>query len=167
MEYIAIGIIKEEKQLTSKLEIDANQYDLKLIQQVNEEIDKEVQDGVLSFMRRFNLLLFKIIKLSNSKENHTSSDVSQSLIDYFIGQDKSSIIEFLTDNRNILPRKYFLIFAFEWHKGELCRYKKIKSKDLGKYFLDNNSWYLWLYDHLKDYDKPNLDIPLVLEIDND
>jgi len=140
---------------------------LKLIHEENENIDPEVQYGVISFAQQFNLLLFKIIKLSTSKKKRTSSDVSQNLINYFLGQDKSTLVEFLTANRNIFPRKYFLVFAFEWHKGEFCRYKKIKRNDLSKYFLDNNSWYLWLYDYIKDYEKPNLDIPLVLEIDND
>ena len=149
------------------MEINSNDYDLKLIQQENGNIDTEVQDGVLSFVQQFNLLLFKIIKLSTSKGNLTSSDVSQNLINYFLGQDKSILLEFLIANRNLLPRKYFVIFAFEWHNGELCRYKKIRRNDLIKYFLDNNSWYLWLYDYKKNYEKPNLDIPLVLEIDND
>jgi hypothetical protein len=167
MEYIALGLFREEeKHVTSNLIINSNEFDLKLIQQDHGNIDIEVQDGLISFMQQFNLLLLKILKLSTSKVNFTSSDVNQNLINYFLGQDKSNLLEFLTANRNILPRKYYIVFAFEWHKGELCRYKKIRSNHLTKYFSDNNSWYLWLYDYEKDYEKPILDIPLVLEIDN-
>jgi|JI10StandDraft_1071094.scaffolds.fasta_scaffold289480_1 hypothetical protein len=168
MEYIAIGIIKEEEsQLTSKLKKCSNDYDLLLIKQGFSNIDIEVQDGVFSFLGHFNLSLFKIIKLSSSGENLTSSDVSQNLINYFLHQEKCKLIEFLIANKDLLPKKYYLVFAFEWHKGELCRYKKIGRSDLSNYFINNNSWYLWLYDFAKNYEKPNMDVPLVLEIDND
>jgi hypothetical protein len=167
MEYIAIGIFKEEEHLISKIGINSNDYDLKFVREENENVDPEVQYSIISFAQQFNLLLYKITKLSTSEINHTSSDVSQNLINYFLENDKSILLDFLTIKKNILPKKYFLIFAFEWHENELCRYKKIKANDLKKYFSENNSWYLWLYNYAKDYETPNLDIPLILEIDNE
>lgn len=167
MEYISLAIPKETGDIVSTIEIKSNNYDLKLVHQTVENIDEEVRSGMLSLINCFNLLMFKIIKLSTSNKNSTSSDINQNLINFFLGKEKSNLIDFLTINRNILPQKYFIIFAFEWYEGELCRYKKIRINELSNYFIENNSWYLWLYDYTKNYEIPDLDIPLILEIDNE
>lgn len=167
MEYISLAIPKETDCMVSELEINSKEYDLKFLYQEGEDIDTEVRSAIFSLINCFNVLILKIIKLSTSNRNTTSSDVNQNLVNYFLGKESSNLIEFLIVNRNILPQKYFIIFAFEWNEGEPCRYKKIRINELSNYFLENNSWYLWLYDYVKDYEKPDLDIPLILEINNE
>ena len=166
MQYIAIAIPQEQKDIVSEIESNSISFDLRFIHQELETTDEEVRGGVYSFANRFNLLVLKTLKLSTSRENNTSSDINQNLINYHLREERSLLIDFLIKYKGTLPKKYFIIFAFEWHEGDPCRYKKIKNDELSDYFLKNNSWYLWLFDYLKDYESPNLDIPLILEIDN-
>lgn len=168
MEYIALAVPKGiNKYSDLKFEKISSERNLKFIQQSDiNNIDSEVKDGVLEFVEYFDLNVFQIIKLSTPIIDISSIGISQNLINYYLGREQAVLIDFLMDYKSLFPERYYIIFAFEWHKGELCRYKNLNIDKLADYFSENNSWYLWLYDYSKNYQMPNLDIPLIIEIEN-
>lgn len=169
MDFIALGLKKSEPvKVTNYLKKEASNYDLKLVSKDKEvEIDEEVRSGVESFASTLDLSLLKIIKQSTQNKNTTSSDIDGELVDLFLERiEKCNLIEFLVNNKNHLPNKFYIIFAFEWYAKEPCRYKELKIDDLYDHFSNHNSWYLWYYNFERKIYHPDLDIPLILEINN-
>ena len=167
MEYVGLAFPSREMQfINDELTAAAAKSDLKLIPQINSNIDIEVRGGVSSFISAYDIALLQIVRYSALNKNITSSDISQNLAEYFKRKSSADLIDFLFNNKHLLPTNYFLIFAFEWHDGDFVRYNKTHVDTLGNFFLSNNSWYFWLYDFEKKYSIPNLDIPLIIEIDN-
>jgi hypothetical protein len=70
------------------------------------------------------------------------------------------------NSNNLLPNRFYIIFAFDWAKDEAVRYKEMNLNQLIEFFRINNSWYFWLYDYLHDFERPDLDIPLIIEVIN-
>ncbi len=168
MQFIGLAVLSNEvNDILPKLKLEASNFDLVIEHQEADDIDIEVRDGLLGFIGSLNLSVIKIMNSSKSKRSTTSSLVNQNLVNFFLGEEKADLLEFLSSTKSILPSKYHLIFAFEWHKGELCRYHQIRPEALRQYFKDNNSWYVWLYDYSKGHYSANLDVPLILEIVND
>ena len=167
MEYICLGIPIGEDFNFSKLETLSINYDLKILSQTSEDIDEEVKKGLLSYANFFKLSIFKVIKFSKSKQNSTSNEIGQDLINNSLDKENSDISKFLILNKCLLPKKYYIIFAYFWDDEELCRYKKLKIGDLNNFFIENISWNLWLFNWKKNYFIPDLEMPLVLEIDNE
>jgi hypothetical protein len=63
LEYIALAISKTEIYFPMKeLELKAENFDLKLVVQDESEIDSEVREGLLSFIKSKNLMLIQFVK---------------------------------------------------------------------------------------------------------
>lgn len=131
-----------------------------------EKWDSEIQQGITSFLEASSLKTVLTIKYSEILKKETGFEsISEELTEYFITQRKSPFLDLLVKNFEIFPQKYYVIFAFEWHQKDKIRFKKMNLHEFKNYFKENNSWYLWLYDYLNNFEQAELDIPIIFEID--
>lgn len=167
MEYIAIALNRNDvNDYISKLEDLATSKDILLQRSSDLFFDKEVEDGVYSFSKKFDIEPYQVIKRSAFKDNKSSSEISQELVDVFLKGTASNFINLLQDNKHVLPKSFFIIFAFDWPAGGKVRFESIDLNKLYDFFANNNGWYLWLYDYIKEFFVQDLDIPLVLKVVN-
>lgn len=166
MQYIAIGYRSCDKIDLEKLEYEAGNHDLKVVPCDNDQIDPEVRNGVVSFIKAFDLQPLQLIRLSTEKQDQTSGGVDQNLFEYSMGQAEPNLIKFLHSSKDILPLKYYLIFAFEWNKNQPVRYREFCLDELSEFLFKNGSWYFRLYDFLHNSFTSELDFPLIVEIEN-
>lgn len=166
MEFTAIAF-KEQISLNSFELIKSSSKKHGFITSKECKWDSEIEKGLTSFLKALSLETLLIIECSESMKKETGfNSVSQELTDYFFVQKSSLFLDFLIKNIDILPKNYYLIFAFEWHERDKIRFEKINICNLKGYFKENNSWYLWLYDYLNNFEQAELDIPIIFEVDN-
>jgi hypothetical protein len=167
MQYIALAFKDKNSSLKypALLTGAAQKYGLEIIDDTQGERDEEVREGLAAF--KAALELTGIFSLSFQKNNLTDpNDIPDELFRCYTEGRPSRFLTFLSECAPVLPRSFYLICAFEWRADDLIRFQKIILKDVEGYFKKNNSWYRWLYNYRTQTYQPDLDTPLIFEIEN-
>ena len=107
---------------------------------------------------------------SNKVIKYSCSEISEDLTDYFVKVNSSSkFLDFINilEYSSILDKAEELYFVFcdEWDEEQDIRLLEVSFNEVVRYFTNNNSWDLWLY-NIEDsqYVTKNHFIPLVFKI---
>ncbi|MEE9372813.1 MAG: hypothetical protein V3V00_07135 [Saprospiraceae bacterium] len=165
MDFIGIGINRNEfgTELLQVLKDNCypNLY-LKLTE--GSRMDPEIEKGVNHLSKHKDL---EVVQYDLQDETvFTSNNLSQDLIKPFIDQGDSLFLKYLEQIQIYLPNRYYLVFGFEWYEADRIRFISLKGSDLTDYFSKNNGWNLMLYSIENDEFYPDLDVPLIIEVDN-
>ena len=172
MQYVGLGIERSLFINIDQFMVKCLENGLILENDHHFDLDEEVQIGLKTFCNYFRIDSFRFRDRSNkgNKFNGSSDSISLDIANiHLIAGHNSKFLSFLSSNRHLLPKNFFLIFADIWAMEELdfkIRYLKADFNDINKYFNKNIGWEMILYDFKLGCPAFHYNVPLIFEVTN-
>lgn len=163
MQFIGVGFRKTDVVNVELIRDKAAEYDLLTSKTFSEG---EFKEGLEDFGLQFELEYLQFSAFNEDTRKASSRQISDELSEFHRVSAECGFLNFLSNEKAMLPEVYYLVFACDWKQADPTRLVRLAGNELKTYFKFNSSWYLWLHNYSAKRSYPELGVPLVLEITN-